>query len=349
MRNVTLFRDPLFSAHENGPGHPERPERLAAIDAMLAEAPFISKLVDRTAPDATIDQIARIHERSYIERMRRSSGNDRTYLDPDTSANRYTYAAAVRAAGAAVAAVDLAVSGEAPASFVLARPPGHHAERSQAMGFCIFNSIAIGALHAIEHHRLERVAIIDWDVHHGNGTMHSLYNRKDVLYVSLHQYPHYPGTGSHDEIGSGDGEGYTLNLPLGSGMGDDDYLMLFRDIIVPVLDEYRPELLLVSAGFDAHRDDPLAEMALTDTGFRGMTHALRAVADRHAKGRLIHLLEGGYNLQALASGVRTVLEATAADVADSTWPDSLPQLSSYIRWIEKNVKQALSPFWLRLR
>ena len=349
MRNVTLFRDALFGAHENGPGHPERPERLAAIDEMLARVPFNDHLVDRAAPDATADQIARIHEPEYIERMRGSAGSDRTYLDPDTSANRHTYAAAVRAAGAAVAAVDLAVCAEAPASFVLARPPGHHAEKNHAMGFCIFNNVAIGALHAVEHHHLERVAIIDWDVHHGNGTMHSLYDRKEVLYISLHQYPHYPGTGSHDEIGSGDGEGYTLNLPLGPGLGDVDYLTLFRDIIVPVLDEYRPELLLVSAGFDAHRDDPLADMALTDDAFRSMTHALRAVADRHAKGRLIHLLEGGYNLHALASGVRTVLEAMAADEFDLTPFDSLPEPDSHIRSVERSLKRTFSPFWLSLR
>ncbi|MBN1836938.1 MAG: histone deacetylase, partial [Spirochaetales bacterium] len=213
MEKVAIVRDPLYKKHSNGPWHPESPQRLEAIDGMLAAFPRRGELEEVPARDASFEELARIHTEGYIRRIEATRERDETVLDPDTSANRDSWAAAVRAAGGAIAAVDALLEGRAAGSFAFLRPPGHHAEADQARGFCIFNNIAVAAAHALEARGLERILIVDWDVHHGNGTMHSFYDTPRVLYMSTHQYPHYPGTGRVEEIGRGEGQGYTVNVP----------------------------------------------------------------------------------------------------------------------------------------
>jgi acetoin utilization deacetylase AcuC-like enzyme len=310
---VGLLRDRLYLEHSNGDGHPERPERLAAVDDAVARAGFASSLTDFPARDATRAELGRIHEEAHIDRIAATEGERFRMLDADTGAGPDSYRAALRAAGGAMAAVDAVVSGEVRRSFALPRPPGHHAEQSRAMGFCLFNNVAVAAAHARAVHGLERIAVVDWDVHHGNGTQWSFYEDPGVLYVSIHEYPLFPGTGLVQDTGRDIGDGYTVNLPLPAGQTDADYAIAFDQVVIPVLEEFDPELVLVSAGFDAHRDDPLARMRLTVDGFRRMTRALIGVAERHADGRIVHVLEGGYNLEALAEGVVAVLDELATD------------------------------------
>lgn len=307
MHKVALIRDPLFLEHSNGPGHPERPERLQAIDAMLARFSPKEGLEDIPARDATSDELAYVHEPVYIRRIADTAGGGVTMLDPDTGAGARSYAAAVRAAGGTVAAVDAVVGGGYAGAFALVRPPGHHAEAGRAMGFCLFNNVAVAAEHALRKIGLSRVLVIDWDVHHGNGTMHSFYDSREVLYFSVHQYPHYPGTGLPEESGSGLGRGFTVNVALPYGQGDAEYIAVLSRVLVPVALEYEPELILVSAGFDVHESDPLAGMGVTYRGFEEMTKLVMHVGRACCPGRVVHVLEGGYDLQVLDRGVETVL------------------------------------------
>jgi acetoin utilization deacetylase AcuC-like enzyme len=232
---------------------------------------------------------------------------DHTRFDFDTHANRYTYEAALRSAGAGVTAIDRAMRDE-PRAICVTRPPGHHAERERAMGFCFLNNVAIAAEHAIAAHGMSRVAIVDWDVHHGNGTQHHFYSRSDVFYVSIHQYPHYPGTGAAGGKGEGPGAGFTLNIPLEPGAGDDKYCRLFDTVILPLLEQYQPQMILVSAGFDGHRRDPLGGMDLTGAGYSSMAKRLCDLSGRYSDGRVVVLLEGGYDLAGLTEGVGAVVE-----------------------------------------
>jgi acetoin utilization deacetylase AcuC-like enzyme len=225
------------------------------------------------------------------------------YLDADTPMAPGSYRAALQAVGGTLAAIDAVMDGRVANAFCAVRPPGHHAEPSRAMGFCLFNNVAVGARYVQQRYGLARVLIVDWDVHHGNGTQAAFYNDPTVLYVSLHQYPWYPGTGSVEEVGTGPGEGYTLNLPMPAGGGDDEYLTAFDLRIRPVVRDFAPDFVLISAGFDAHRDDPLAMMAVTEVGYRTMTAFVKAWAADTARGRVVSCLEGGYNLSALADSV----------------------------------------------
>jgi acetoin utilization deacetylase AcuC-like enzyme len=216
-------------------------------------------------------------------------------LDPDTYVSAGSYRAAMTVAGATVEAVRQIIEGAPPVIMIAARPPGHHAEYGRGMGFCLINNSAVAAQAAIENHGLKKVAIVDWDVHHGNGTQNIFYRRNDVYYISLHQYPFYPGTGASNEIGDDEGEGYTLNFPLAYGTGDEVYLRIFQEKIIPALHEYEPELIIITSGFDAHRDDFLAGMNLTEETYGVMTAMLKETADKFSKGRLLSFFEGGYN------------------------------------------------------
>jgi acetoin utilization deacetylase AcuC-like enzyme len=310
--NVGIGRDPLFLEHLNGPAHPERPERLLAIEHALRGVPFADRLVPLEVRDAVREELERVHAPAYLERLERSSGRPLTIFDADTQANEQSYNAAVRAAGAAICAVEAAFV-SLPRSFVLCRPPGHHAERARAMGFCFLNNAAVAAAHALAAGRAKRVAIIDWDVHHGNGTAHIFASRRDVLYLSIHQSPHYPGSGYIEECGEGEGEGFTVNVPLPAGCGDADYLQVLDSLVRPILRSYAPDILLISAGFDPHANDPLAGMNVTADGFTGMTSTLVELAELVAGGRIVHLLEGGYDLEGLGEGVRAVLGVLTMD------------------------------------
>jgi acetoin utilization deacetylase AcuC-like enzyme len=293
-----LYTHPDCVLHNPGPGHPERPERLKAVLAAL-DQPDFAALDRREAPIAAIDQIARVHDADYVRTLlERVPAHGMLRLDPDTAISPESGNAALRAAGAAVAAVDAVMQGEAVNAFCAVRPPGHHAEPDHAMGFCLFNSVAVGAAHAEAAHGIERIAVVDFDVHHGNGTQTMAARRQNWLYASSHQYPFYPGTGSIREHGPHDN---IVNAPLASGAGRAEFRAVFDEVILPALDRFRPELLMISAGFDAHRRDPLASLELDEEDFAWVTEALAGVASRHSGGRIVSLLEGGYDLTALAA------------------------------------------------
>jgi acetoin utilization deacetylase AcuC-like enzyme len=327
---VGVLEDPLFLKHDNGPGHPERPERLIAIGTAVRTLPFFPDLVLMSSRDALRTHLELVHEAVYLDRLEETRDRELTVFDADTSANEWSHAAALRAAGSAVYAVQQSLDGTVPRSFVAARPPGHHAGAGYAMGFCLLNSAAVAAAAAISGAGLERVAIVDWDVHHGNGTADIFCSRRDVLYVSLHQHPLYPGTGQVHEVGSGEGTGFTVNIPLPGGCTDADYRLAMDTIAAPILRQYRPQLIIVSAGFDAHADDPLAGMLLTTGGFASLTRTLVRIAGESASGRIVHLLEGGYDLDGLAQSTCAVLsvltDATSApsdaDPADGAAPSA---------------------------
>ena len=310
MPQTAFFHDPIFMKHETGPGHPESPKRLAAIVAGLETAGVMSRLLKLKPEPATLEAIKRIHSQGYIEHiaeMSRRGGH--FYEGPDTAGSSATYQAALMAAGAVIGAADCVMRGEAPNAFCAVRPPGHHAEHSEAMGFCFFNNVAIGARHLQARHSIKRIAIVDWDVHHGNGTQHSFYTDPSVLYFSIHQWPHYPGTGRRDEGGQHDGKGCTINVPVAAGSTDKDFLDALSNTLRPAIDRFRPEFMLISAGFDAHADDPLSRTMVSTTGFGEMTREVMRMASTHCKGRIVSVLEGGYNLDALSDSVRAHLEA----------------------------------------
>ena len=347
MSRVALVRDPLYLKHSNGPGHPESPDRLLAIDRMLADFPRRDRLVEVPARDARREELARVHTEEHLRRIEATRARPFTVLDPDTSATADSHAAAVRAAGGVLAAVTAVLDGGYAGAFAAVRPPGHHAEADRAMGFCLFNNVAVAAASALREHGLARVLAVDWDVHHGNGTMHSFYDSPEVLYFSVHQFPHYPGTGRVEEIGRGAGAGYTVNVPLPGGQGDAEYLAVFREVLRPIAFSYRPELILVSAGFDIHRDDPLADMRVTAAGFAGMTRVLAGIAGECCPGRLVFALEGGYDLAALAGGVSAVLEALLAEPG-RVGPEAaeLPESrDAATREAIAGVRAALAPRW----
>jgi acetoin utilization deacetylase AcuC-like enzyme len=293
-----LFTHPDCVSHNPGQGHPERPERLKSVLAALDRPDFLA-LDRREAPLATEAQIARVHDPDYVrELLAAVPAQGHFRLDADTVMSSGSGNAALRAAGAAVAAVDAVMKGEASNAFCAVRPPGHHAEPGHAMGFCIFNSVAVGAAHAQARHGVARVAIIDFDVHHGNGTQTMTAGRSSWFYGSSHQFPFYPGTGAARECGP---HRNIVNAPLYSGAGSDEFREAYKDTILPALEAFAPNLLMISAGFDGHHRDPLAGIELYEEDFVWATEALAAVAKRHAGGRIVSLLEGGYDLDALAS------------------------------------------------
>jgi acetoin utilization deacetylase AcuC-like enzyme len=295
-----LLDHAAFLEHDNGPGHPERPERLLAVLAHLARTGLLAEL-DRRAPGpAPAEALAAVHGEEYLRRVAETAGRGGSLDDPDTEASEGSYEAARRAAGAVIEACDRVMAGEWHNAFVAARPPGHHAEVGRAMGFCLFNNAAIAARHLQRRHGLERVAILDWDVHHGNGTQHIFEEDGSVFYASLHQFPHYPGTGAATERGRGAGAGTTLNLPQPAGSGDREWIAALEDAALPALLDFAPEFLIVSAGFDAHADDPLSATEVSVDGFRVLTERAAELARRACRGRLVACLEGGYHLEALA-------------------------------------------------
>jgi len=301
-----------FLEHDTGPGHPERPDRLRSITNHLRELDIWKSLDHLHFDQASEEWVAKVHTAEHIKRVRESSRRGISLLDSgDTFVSRDSYTVALLAVGGAMAAVDAVMKGELTNAFCALRPPGHHAERNRVMGFCLFNSIAIAARYAQEKHGVKRVAIVDWDVHHGNGTQEIFYADPSVFFISTHQFPLWPGTGAHDEQGEGEGKGHTMNIPMTPGSGEKEYLDAFTQIILPALAHYKPELILISAGFDAHRDDPLANINLTEKTFATLTSLLMDVSTTCCDGRIVSLLEGGYNLQALARSVYAHLQTLA--------------------------------------
>ena len=294
--NTRLYHHDVFAEHLTGPGHPERPDRMKAVAAAL-EAEAFQHLDRVEAPEGSLESIYRCHPEDYVRKVAKVIPDDGlSRIDADTIVSPKSFTAAMHAVGAATAAVDDVVSGSAKNVFVAARPPGHHAEKTTAMGFCLFNTAAIAARHAQSVHGLERVAIVDWDVHHGNGTQDIFWADPSVLYASTHQMPLYPGTGAKDETGAGN----IVNAPLASGDGGEQFRAAMLERILPALEDFAPDLVIISAGFDAHYRDPLAGLELTEADFDWATGQLLDVAERHSGGRLVSLLEGGYDLQGLA-------------------------------------------------
>ena len=340
--SLILVSSPRFAEHQTPPGHPERPERAQVMDAVAAR--WRAQGGEVVAPrEATHEQLARVHDVHYITRI--SELRDRAVaLDPDTYTSPETYEISLLAAGAAIDAVERAMSGSHAYTFALMRPPGHHAEHAHAMGFCLFNNVAVAAAHARQTLGAKRVAIVDYDVHHGNGTQHIFDRDASVLYLSTHQFPYYPGTGAVEEIGIGPGEGFTVNLPLASGGTDADYQHVFDRVALPILRQFAPALLLVSAGFDAHQRDPLATMRATEAGFAAMTMALRRVADECCHGRMALMTEGGYDLKALDASLEAVVQTLSGSAHEPKWPaDEAP--STRGRVSADAAVQALRPYW----
>jgi len=305
--------DPQFLKHDPGPFHPESPERLRVLLELAGdlEGEGIRILPPRSA---TREEIGTCHSGQYIDLIQSTSRANRYALDGDTVTSMDSFGTALLAAGGYLRLLDAVAQGEFRNGFALVRPPGHHALRNRAMGFCLFNTVAIGARHLKRHYGAERILIMDWDVHHGNGTQDAFFTDPTVLYLSTHQFPFYPGTGSIEETGEAEGAGYTVNVPLPSGCGDAEYLEVFQRVVIPIASRYEPQWVLVSAGFDPHRDDPLAGMRVTEQGFGAMAASLLELAERFSGGRIAFLLEGGYNLLALKSSVATVLQTMAGEV-----------------------------------
>jgi acetoin utilization deacetylase AcuC-like enzyme len=312
MSSLAIIKDDRYLEHSAGEGHPESPNRLRVIHDLVAKEFSDLPLIEPRA--ASEDELAAVHDPFYIETVAKTDGRAVSRLDADTVLSARSYQVARLAAGGLLQAVDALLS-PAPGTlsptsvFAFVRPPGHHAEPNHGMGFCLFNNIAIAAEYAIERHGLKRILIVDWDIHHGNGTQKSFYDRKDVLFFSSHQYPHYPGTGSFDEVGSGKGAGFTVNAPFPSGFGDAEYLAVYDRILKPIALEYKPELVLVSAGFDPYFKDPLGGMEVTGDGFGNIASLVREIADATCGGKVLLTLEGGYNHDGLREGVRSVLQA----------------------------------------
>ncbi|GIW43578.1 MAG: histone deacetylase [Candidatus Binatia bacterium] len=297
MVPTAIVIDQSYARHQPGRHHPERPERITTLVAWAEE--MRDSVEALSARYATVEEICRVHEPAYVQRVAATAQQPLTHFDPDTAACSDTYDTARLAAGGLLTLIEAVVQGGVKNGFALVRPPGHHAEVQRAMGFCFFNNVAIGAEHLRHRFGVERVLIVDWDVHHGNGTQHFYERDPNVLYLSLHQWPLYPGTGALAEVGVGPGEGFTVNLPLSAGTGDAEIYHLAQQILRPIALAFRPDFVLVSAGFDGHRRDPLADLALTDLGYRYLARTLIEVADATAGGRIALVLEGGYDLTAL--------------------------------------------------
>ena len=314
MGKTGLVYDPRYLEHDMGAGHPESPNRLRAIMQRFEQSGLAAELTRIEPRKAENEWVTLVHQPGYVARLNEEAPDSgRISLDADTSMSPGSLVAAYLAAGGALAGMDAIMAGQVHHVFCAVRPPGHHAEAGRAMGFCLFNNVAIAARYAQKRYGVQRILIVDWDVHHGNGTQHSFEADPSVLFFSTHQYPHYPGTGRATECGIGQAEGLTINVPMEAGEGDDEYRAVFQKVLVPAADAFKPEFVIISAGFDAHRDDPLASMGLTEKGYAELTAIVAAIANQHCQGRLLSSLEGGYNLTALAASaerhVRALVEA----------------------------------------
>jgi acetoin utilization deacetylase AcuC-like enzyme len=310
MSNLGFIYHPDYLRHDTGSGHPERPQRLEALIQHMLPTPLWGLMSHLRPSAASLESIHLIHPERHTAMVKvRCQVGEQLLDEGDTHVCKDSYDIALLAAGGVLQAIDEVMAGRLTRAFCAVRPPGHHAESSKVMGFCLFNNIAIGARYAQTNHGIERVAIVDWDVHHGNGTQQIFYEDDSVLFISLHQYPYYPGTGAASERGAGRGEGFTLNCPMGAGSVEKDYIDAFQAQILPALHRFQPQLLMISAGFDAHADDPLAGIKLTDDSYRRMTELLLEISDTYCDGRVVSVLEGGYNLEALARSVERHLIA----------------------------------------
>jgi len=343
-----IVKDKRYMDHWMGDYHPECPQRLEVIYAMLEEPDMAGKFQEVPPRPAEKKELLFVHAGYYIDTLAATSGIEYTYLDPDTQTCAASYEAALLAAGGLSEAISQVCTGKLKNAFALVRPPGHHAERAQAKGFCLFNNVAVGARYAQASLGVGRVLIVDWDLHHGNGTQHSFEEDPTILYFSTHQFPYYPGTGAYSEIGTGQGRGFTVNVPLTIGYGDAEYLNLFQRVLKPIALEYKPELILVSAGFDIYIGDPLGGMNVTPAGFAAMTRALMDIADQCCAGKVVLTLEGGYDLYGERDSVKEVLK----ELADLTKTNPAHPAGSAMQEMVDNVvarvKTVHGPYWKNL-
>ena len=341
---IGLVHDPIFQEHDPGDFHVESPQRLAVLEEALRLWPGLEGAVRVPLRAATPEELARVHAEHHIKRIASTSGRVAS-LDPDTGVSPQSYEIACLAAGSLIDLCDAALEGRVQNGMALIRPPGHHATPVRAMGFCLFNNVAVAAAHLLEARGLERVLVVDWDVHHGNGTEECFSRDERVFYFSTHQSPMYPGTGPLAMVGSGPGLGYTLNVPMMGGMQDSDYLRVFTDLLDPIARAYCPQFILVSAGFDAHDEDPLGGMELRRGGFAGMTKVLMDIAQEYCPGRLVLALEGGYQPAALARSVIAVLSTLQGDTLlaeaclEAAAKAKPPEVIS-------KLKQIMSKYWM---
>jgi len=318
--------DPIYLKHDL-PSHPENARRLKRILSTLEEEGILARLRSLEPRPATVEELQRVHTPEHIERVQRKAQTGGGYLDPDTYVCSRSFDAALMAAGGIVRAMEVVLAGEIDNAFALVRPPGHHATATRAMGFCLFNNVAVAARAALAESKVRRVFIADFDVHHGNGTQDAFASDPAVFYFSTHQYPHYPGTGHWSETGHGAGEGTVLNVPLPPGVGDAGYAQVFSELVWPLAERFRPGLILVSAGYDAHWSDPLAQMNLSLTGYAWLEQELVRMAGRLCSGRIVFTLEGGYQLDVLACGVLNAFYAMLGEdtIADPFGPSPHPE------------------------
>jgi acetoin utilization deacetylase AcuC-like enzyme len=347
LSKTGIVKDYTYLEHDPGSFHPETPRRLQAIYEMLESRDMKGNYVAIKPRSASHREIAMNHGETYIDLVAQTSGKRYYSLDPDTQTSARSYEVALLAAGGFCNAIDSVIEGKVDNAFALVRPPGHHAEYGSGAGFCIFNNIAIGARHAMKKHGMKRILIVDWDLHHGNGTQHSFYNEKRVLYFSTHQSPFYPGTGGIDETGRGKGLGYTINVPLRSGPGDAEFVRIFKRILEPVAERYEPEIILLSAGFDIYKKDAMGGMNLTTSGFAYLTRILMNIAETYCGGRFIATLEGGYNIEGQAQSVKAVLKEMRGETTVSeSYLERIESGSnrSVERTIERVIAQ-IEPIW----
>ncbi len=346
---VAIIRDNRYREHDPGEGHPESPDRLRVIDDLIERDYGSLPLIPPRL--ATQSELALIHDPHYIQTVANTEGRPSSHLDADTGLSARSYEIARLAVGGLLEAVDalLRIQDPGPLTlssvFAFVRPPGHHAEPGRGMGFCLFNNVAIAAEYAKKKHGLKRVLIVDWDLHHGNGTQKAFYEDPGVLFFSSHQYPYYPGTGNFNETGSGPGEGFIVNAPLPAGFGDAEYINIYDKILKPIAHEYRPELVLVSAGFDPYFKDPLGGMKLTRAGFGALMDIVKTIAEDACSGKVLLTLEGGYNPDGLRDGVGAVLQSLMGKPHRSGEINASPASEQVIRRITAVQKK----FWKSLR
>jgi len=308
MRRVGIVRDSRFLEHRTGVHHIEVPRRLETIYGMLDDSGLRDRLIEIAPRFASLEEIEMVHDGEYVEKILDTAGEPLRYLDPDTVTSEQSCLAAFLAAGSVLEAVRKVVSRELDTAFAFIRPPGHHAERNRQMGFCLFNNAALAAQYALKRLGLDRVMIVDWDVHHPNGTQHIFETSPEVLLFSSHRYPFFPGTGDVLDVGHGQGKGYSVNVPLPPQRDDSELALVYHSLLEPLAREYRPQLILVSAGFDAHCDDPIGGMRVSEYGFAALARIVLDLADELCSGKSVFILEGGYDLGALRASTRAVLE-----------------------------------------
>jgi acetoin utilization deacetylase AcuC-like enzyme len=345
MTQTAIFRSPLFLEHMKGFDHVESARRLEVLYRELDRPEIGGEFLFPAFSAASRELLEQNHTPAYVRKVAATAGKPRVSLDPDTQTSPLSYEAACLAAGAAVTAARMLVKGEIKNGFCLVRPPGHHAEQDRAMGFCLFNNVAVAARYALNQLGLKRVMIVDWDLHHGNGTQNSFYDSDQVLYFSTHQYPHYPGSGASYEIGHGKGEGFTINVPLPAGLENLAYASVFNELLAPIARQYRPELIILSAGYDIHQDDPLGGMMVTGPGFSYMTKVLLDLAAELCGHRFMACLEGGYSLHGLTEGVfATLAEMRGQSLLDDKTAMELTSAAYPLPFLEE-TRNIAKRFW----